>query len=60
MFGLKQAGLARVVLTGVVAVSMTLSVAIAQQPPAAAERLLREHINGWKDWLPSVAKEDQR
>ena len=36
MFGLKQAGLARVVLTGVVAVSMTLSVAIAQQPPATA------------------------
>jgi peptidyl-prolyl cis-trans isomerase C len=35
MFGLKQAGLARMVLTGVVAASMTLSVAIAQQPPSA-------------------------
>ena len=35
MFGLKQAGLARMVLTGVVAASMTVSVAIAQQPPVA-------------------------
>ena len=33
---------------------------LRKESPAAAERLLREHINGWKNWLPSVAKEEPR
>ena len=30
------------------------------ESPAAAERLMREHINGWKNWLPSGAREEPR
>ena len=43
----------------VVAHRLLLSV-LRKESPAAAERLLREHISGWKNWLPSGAKEDQR
>jgi DNA-binding GntR family transcriptional regulator len=43
----------------VVAHRKLLSV-LRKDSPATAERLLRDHINGWKSWLPASAREGQR
>ncbi len=33
---------------------------LRKESPAAAERMMREHINGWRNWLPSGDGEEQR
>jgi DNA-binding GntR family transcriptional regulator len=43
----------------VVAHRLLLSV-LRKESPVAAERLLRDHINGWKSWLPSGERETQK